>query len=251
MTQEIFEEEDIPIAEFENIGLSKDGRIDLGEHDLKALLAGMRTDTLRLHNLTDGDIKILHLDAKLSLHRNEQGNLDLLIHPVYRRPKAPEYLTDDEVEKLASGETVNLDKTVEIDGVKREVLIEFDKETNEFVITDTERILVPDYVNDEELTPEQKARFKKGKVVELQDGTKFQFSAKDPNGIRSNKLHLVASLLIDGGLSYLLYKGLKALPGQKHDKVSEDYSRGYYQALEDMKVREVKDRMKGHNAYSR
>ena len=108
MTQEVFEEEDIPIAEFENIGLSKDGRIDLGEHDLKALLAGMRTDTLRLHNLTDGDIKILHLDAKLSLHRNEQGNLDLLIHPVYRRPKAPEYLTDDEVEKLASGETVNV-----------------------------------------------------------------------------------------------------------------------------------------------
>ena len=43
MTQEVFEEEDIPVAEFENIGLSKDGRLDLGDHDLKALLAGRRT----------------------------------------------------------------------------------------------------------------------------------------------------------------------------------------------------------------
>jgi hypothetical protein len=36
MIQEIFEEDDIPVAEFENIGLSKDGRISLAEYDLKA-----------------------------------------------------------------------------------------------------------------------------------------------------------------------------------------------------------------------
>lgn len=251
MTQEVFEEEDIPVAEFENIGLSKDGRLDLGEHDLQALLAGRRTNILRLHNLEDGDIRIMHLDAKLSLSRNEQGNLDLMIHPVYREPEGPEYLTDEETEKLAGGELANLDKVVEINGIKKEVLIEFDKDTNEFVITDTERILAPDFVNNEELTPEQKLRFKKGAAVELTDGTKFQFSATDPNGIRSNKLHLIASLLIDGGLSYLLYKGLKALPGQQHNKVSEDYSRGYYHALEDMKVREVNNRMKGQNVHSR
>lgn len=249
MTQEVFEEEDIPVAEFENIGLSKDGRIDLGEHDLKALLAGRRTEMLRLHNLTDGDVKIMHLDAKLSLRRNEQGKLDLMIHPVYREPEAPAYLTDEENEKLAKGELVNLDKVVEINGVKKEVLIEFDKDTNEFVITDTEQILSPDFVNNEELTPEQKLRFRKGAAVELSDGTKFRFSAVDPNGIRSNKLHLIASLLIDGGLSYLLYQGLKAL--NKDEKVSEDYSRGYYDALEDMEVRKVNDRMKGKNVYSR
>ena len=251
MTAEIFEEEDIPLAEFENIGLSKDGRLDLGEHDLKALLAGLRTDTIRLHNLEDGDMKILNLDAKLSLHRNEQGHLDLLIHPVYRREKAPGFLTAEETEKLVNGKLANVNKVVEINGVKREILVEFDKEFNEFIIVDTDRILVPDFVNNEQLTPEQKLRFKKGKEVELEDGTKFQFSAKDPKAIRSNKLHLIVSLLMDGGISYLLLKGLKALPGQQHDKVSQDYSRGYYQALEDMKVRQVKDRMQGNNVRSR
>jgi hypothetical protein len=70
MFQEVFEEEDIPVAEFENIGLSKDGRISLAEHDLKALLSGGRTNLLRLHDLEDGDVKIMNLDAKLSLQRN-------------------------------------------------------------------------------------------------------------------------------------------------------------------------------------
>jgi len=42
MMQEVFEEEDIPVAEFENIGLSKDGRLSLGAEDLKVLLSGVR-----------------------------------------------------------------------------------------------------------------------------------------------------------------------------------------------------------------
>ncbi|HTD98514.1 MAG TPA: DUF3945 domain-containing protein [Mucilaginibacter sp.] len=205
---------------------------------------------LRLHNLEDGDIKIMNLDAKLSLQRNERGGLDLLIHPVYREMMTPAYVTDEEAEKLSTGELSALDKVVEVNGIKKEVVIEFDQDTQEFVITDTERILAPDLVNNEKLTPEQKQRFKKGKEVELQDGTKFRFSATASEGMRSNRLHLIASLIVDGGLSYVLYKGLKAM-SKKEPKVSEDYSRGYYHALEDMKVRQVKDRMKGQNVNSR
>lgn len=194
--QEVFEEEDIPIAEFENLGLSKDGLLNLGEDDLKALLSGGRTSLLHLTNLEDDDVKIMNLDAKLSLRRNAQGGLDLMIHPVYRRARTPAYVTGEEALKLASGELVNLDKVIEIDGRKREVLIEFDKDTQEFVITDTERILAPDFVNNEELTPEHKRRFKKGQEVEMPDGTRLRYSATDPQGIRSNKLHLIVSLMI-------------------------------------------------------
>jgi hypothetical protein len=73
MWAEQFEEEDIPIAEFENIGLSKDGLITLGDDDLKALLSGGRTDLIHLMNLTNGEQRIPDLEAKLSLHRNEEG----------------------------------------------------------------------------------------------------------------------------------------------------------------------------------
>ena len=245
MIQEIFEEEDIPIAEFENIGLSKDGRISLGEHDLKALLSGGRTEMLRLQGLEDGDIKIMNVDAKLSLRRNDEGGLDLLLHPVYREIMLPAYLTDEEAEELAAGELSTINKTIEIDGVKKEVLIEFDKDTREFVVTDTERILVPDLVNNETLTADQKIRFKKGKAIELQDGARLRYSATSTDGLRANRLHLIVSLLMDGGITYLLYKGLKALSTKKEDQPTEDYSKGYYQALEDMS-KKAKQTMQYH-----
>jgi hypothetical protein len=251
MIQEIFEEANIPVAEFENIGLSKDGLITLPELDLKALLSGHRTNLIRLHNLEDGDIKVMNLDAKLSLQRNKTGGLDLMIHPVYREMMTPAYVTDNEAEKLSTGELQTLDKIVEIDGQKKEVLIEFDKDTQEFVITDTERILAPDLINNEQLTPEQKKRFKKGQEVELEDGTKVRFSATAAEGIRSNRLHLITSVLFDGGISYMLYKGLKAITDKKEDKVTQDYSRGYYQALEDMSNRKVQSRLTGQNIRTR
>jgi hypothetical protein len=131
MIRQEFEEEDIPLLEFEHLGLSKDGRLNLGDQDLKALLSGGRTELLHLSNLEDDDIKILNLDAKLSLKRNEQGGLDLMIHPVYRRMMTPDYVTDEEAVKLASGELTTLDKTIDMNGRKREVLIEFDQDTND------------------------------------------------------------------------------------------------------------------------
>lgn len=244
MQEELFDEEDIPVAEFENIGLSKDGRINLGEQDWKALLAGRRTDLLRLENLTDGDIRILHLDAKLSLKRNDEGQLDLMIHPVYRRELTPDYVTIDEAEKLASGELTTIDKVISIDGKKKEVLIEYDQDTNEFVITDQEQVLAPDFVNDQQLTESQKKRFKKGDIIELEDGTRFRYSGTSKDGLRANKFHLVASMVFDGGLSFILYQALKALSKQE-PKVSKEYSKGYYQALEDMQAQKVRERTGG------
>ncbi|MCQ6957051.1 hypothetical protein [Mucilaginibacter aquariorum] len=71
--------------------------------------------------------------------------------------------------------------------------------------------------------------------MELADKTKFSFSGTDVNGIRSNRLALVASILIDGGLSYMLYQGLNAAFGEKQDpKEAEFQSPGYHSAKEDL-----------------
>jgi hypothetical protein len=252
MTQQLFEEHEIPVSELERVGLAKNGRISLKEEDLTALLSGSRTGMLRLENFEQDDIRIMKMDAKLSLRENGQGTIELIIHPVYREVDAPSCLTAAEAEALEKGEAVNIEKSFfDEKGYFKDLLVEFDPETNEFIITDTDRIIAPDFVNNEKLTAEQKERYRKGKEVKLEDGTTFQFAGTDPKGIRSNKLALIASILVDGGLSYMLYKGLHALAGQKHDKVSEDYSRGYFHALEDMQGQQVKDRMKGQNVYSR
>lgn len=240
MIQQIFNEDELPMADLEKIGLAKDGRLLLENEDLQAMISGRRTNMLRLKNLSGEGLQIPELDAKLSLKPNENGNLDLLVHPIYREAQYPDFLTDTEAEELEKGQAVSIWKLVKDEhNQTRDILIEFDQETKEFIITDTEKILIPDLVNNEYLTPEQKERYRKGKEVEISDGTKFQFSGTERQGVRSNRLALVASIIVDGGVSYLLYQGLNALFGKKRDqKESEERSKGYEQALKDMNANE-------------
>jgi hypothetical protein len=167
------------------------------------------------------------------LRPNAAGNLEL-VHPIYKEIEPPYYLIAEEAQPLEKGERVNIDKvTVDKEGNAKEVLVEFDRETNEFIITDTDKILAPEEINGLPLTAEQKERYRKGREVETADGTIIQYAANEKQGIRSDMLALIASVLIDGGVSYLLFKGLNALfnmpqkkePGANYHKTMSEISR--------------------------
>jgi hypothetical protein len=231
-----FDENDLPIEDMETVGLAVNGQLLLNVDDLKALLSGRRTGLLELHDLEAENIKIKSIQAKISLKMNEQGKMDLLIHPIYRKALTPDFLDDNEAKALQKGEVENYLKiTIDNKGNKKELLVEYDSDTREFIVSDTEKILTPDMVNNEFLTPAQKENYRKGKEVQLAEGTKFKYSAVDKHGIRSDKIALIASILIDGGLTYAVYKGLNALFNQKRDeKNAEKLSPGYYNAVKDI-----------------
>lgn len=231
-----YKESDLPLKELETMGLASDGQLLINVNDLKALLSGRRTGLMHLENLEAENIKIKAIDAKLSLHTNKMGKTDLLIHPIYRKPTTPDFLDGEEARQLEKGEIDNLLRvTADNKGNKKEILVEYDPETREFIISDTEKIMAPDMINGEFLTPAQKDRYRKGKEIEIADQTKLKYSGTDVNGIRSNKLALIASILVDGGLSFMIYKGLNAMFGQKHDpQEANSLSPGYYNALQDM-----------------
>jgi hypothetical protein len=157
-------------------------------------------------------VKIPRLDAKVSLQPKEDGTLELLIHPIYKEASYPSFLSDMDAEELQNGQSSSISKIIaDGKGGEKEILVEYDGETRVFVITDSQLITVPDWVNNVGLTAEQKQRYRRGKEIELQDGTVIQHTSIDSHGIRSNKLALVASLLVDGGVSYILCKGLNKL----------------------------------------
>lgn len=230
-----YNEKMLPIKDLETIGLDAGGQLLLNVDDLKALLSGRRTSLMQLQNLEAENIKIKSLDAKISLKQDESGKVNLLIHPVYKKPATPSFLDDNEAAKLEKGEVANyLKTTVDDQGNKKEILVEYDAETREFIVSDTEKILAPDMVNLQYLTAAQKENYRKGKEVTIADNTKFGFSATDTHGIRANKLALVASILIDGGLTYVVYKGLNMLFNQKRDETdAAKLSPGYYHAIQD------------------
>ncbi len=236
MNTAIFDEADLPLHDLGSVGLVSDGRVLLEEADLKALLSGRRTQLIRLENLEFAGIKIASLNAKLSLVTGADGKPELLIHPTYLRSIAPAYLTEAETWALETGDEISLEKDiVDGNGQKKRVLIEFDPETNQFLETDEEKLQAPDEINGQPLTAEQKAKFKRGEELEIPDGTKIKYTATTPEGIRANRRALIASIIFDGGISYLLFHGIKALLGQKHDAASAEQSQGFKDAVKEMK----------------
>src|SRR3569833_1178905 len=119
MIRQIYAMQELPMEELQQIGLADGRSLRLDHDDLDALLAGRRTSMLRLEELELDDMKIDQLDAKLSLERNQDGTVALVLHPIHRTPETPDYLTEDEVEALEKGEKANLIKTlVDPDGNK-------------------------------------------------------------------------------------------------------------------------------------
>lgn len=232
MIRNIYTVQQLPMEDLHKIGLAHEGTLLLAEDDLDALLSGRRTDMQRLENLAMDGFRIPLLDAKLSLQPDKEGNLKLLLHPIYAEPLKPEYLTDSEAEALERGETVNLEKTiVDEQGNKREVLIAFDQDTNEFIVIDPEAIEPPEMVNEVPLTAAQKEQFRKGREVETDEGASVQFSAADKNGIRSDRLMLIVSIIVDGGITWALYKGIKAIAGKPQQN---ETGRNFEEALRRM-----------------
>src|ERR1700743_2926348 len=168
MIRQVFKMEDLPKEDLQQLGLLKNGKLLMDVDDVTALLAGRRTDMLRLENLEMDGVSIKQLDAKLSLKQNEDGSIGLLLHPIDREQEVRSFLTATQAEMLEKGDVLNIQKQIfDDEGNAREVLIEFDKTTNEFIITDTEKIQAPDAVNGVPLTEEQKEKYRKGKEVKV------------------------------------------------------------------------------------
>lgn len=240
MNRKLFKAEALPLLLLEKIGLASDGRILLIKEDFLALLSGVRTQVLTLHGISDGDQTLDEVHAKVSLQKNSYGELDVMFHPIYKQSEdvRPEYISKEEAEQLQHG-TVNViwkqvdDPELE----KKDVIVEFDQETREFVTTDTKKVLVPDFVNNEELSPTQKEAYRKGKEVELSDGTAFRYTGTQREGMVSNRVAIIASIVFDGGVSYLLFEGLKSLSGkiQSYSGENRKFSEGYETAMKELK----------------
>ena len=230
----LINEKELPIEELKKLGLYQNGQVNMSSEDLEALLVGRRTDIRSLVNLQLDGITIRQIDAKLSLVRNPDGNVMVNLHPINKEIKSHPLLTEQETLELISGELGSVQKEyADADKILKKLIIEYDEQTREFVAYHPDQVEVPHEVNGEMLSEKKKKAFQNGEIVELNDGTKIQHSATDIKGVRSDRKALILSVLLDGGISYLLLRGLRNLSGST-DPQKEGYTKGYNQALADM-----------------
>ncbi|NHE56430.1 DUF4099 domain-containing protein [Cyclobacterium plantarum] len=230
----MIKEKMLPMQDLKLFGIYKDGKFTIPEDQVRALQEGKMTDVVELKDLKGKDVHIDSLPARLSIVRGTDGNPSLRIDPVYRSPNSLPQLSTEEKKRLLREDLANIRKNyVDRDGNVRTEIIAYDKNTRQFMSHDPRSVQAPEAVNNEKLTAEQKRKFKEGETVNLADGTQFQFSTTDRRGIRSNRNGLVLSILLDGGISYLLLTGLGRMLGKKSTE-EQLYSKGYQEGLKSM-----------------
>lgn len=203
---------ELPISQLEALGIYQDRQLLLEPEDLSTLLSGRRTTLVSLHELKGKDFTIERLDARLSLMRAPSGEVELFIHPIYKNPREHPLLKGDEMLALISEKKSFIGKAVgKGEGRATMYNIEYDKLTKDFVGYDVSKVQTPERVNGMLLSQEEKSAFQRGKVLELADGTKVQHRASEPKGLLSDRKELVLSVLLDGGISYLLLRGIRSL----------------------------------------
>jgi hypothetical protein len=234
-----FKEKDLPLGEFQKLGLYKDGKLNLKKEDLDAMLAGRRTGMLKLEDLKMDGFSIKQMEAKLSLSRLPDGAVSLNGHPINKEVKQHPLLGKLESEGLQFGKLASV-QTERMQGDKlKKWIIEFDAETKEFVSYAPDMVQAPHKVNGETLSEKQKKAFQNGETVELSDGTRLQHRASEPKGVVSDRKALILSVLLDGGISYLLVRAIKNLADNSSAQ-KEEFTKGYNSALNDMKAADKK-----------
>ncbi len=174
--------EEIPYAKLEKVGVNKDFVNRMDENELRDFLNGYRSQKLYTINATINDQQ-MRIPAKLRLKKEEDGTVNVKIHPIQRLSIPEEYMghkfTQEERNRLLADRS--LGKTVELtgkDGKKDKYYLALDPKTNELVPLRTKNITVPEKIKGVTLSAEQKQKLAKGEKVYLdkmtgRNGKKF------------------------------------------------------------------------------
>ncbi len=167
--------EQIPFEKLEKVGINKDFVDRMESKELKDFLNGFRSDKLYTVNakIDDQDYRI---PAKIRLKQENDGSVDVKIHPIQRLHIPDEYMGHkfSKEDKAALLNDKNLGKTVELtgrDGKKDNYYLGIDNKTNELISLRTKHIQIPEKIKGASLSEEQKQKLAKGEKVTLDNMT--------------------------------------------------------------------------------
>ncbi len=171
--------EQLPWQDFAVLGLDRMQVLSLPKSTINALLSGNRTSLMRFENVKIPGLSGTYpVDGKLSLKPDENGQLQLLVHPVHPELKNNFDLSTPELKYLESGKMVFIPKLVTSeDGKLEEALVAYDQTTNELVALKREGLKAPNAIHGMKLTPQQQKDFVLGKSISV-NGNNYQI---DPN----------------------------------------------------------------------
>ncbi|KGE12628.1 DUF4099 domain-containing protein [Sphingobacterium deserti] len=224
----LFKESELPCEALESLNLFKNEKVAIDNDNLEAMFAGRRSALIAISDVQFNSMRIARLEAKLSLSRTDSGEVELLVHPVYRSPQ-PHYLLDQQtMGALMDGEKPSHVAELNIDDDRvKHMVVEYDAETREFLAYDAARVIAPVMINGEELDVDQREAYRLGKQVTIYDDTTVQYRVSEPKGILSNTEKVILSFQEDTEVRQVMLNELKNLQDGFHRQL--DYNSSSYQ----------------------
>ena len=172
--------EQLPVQEFERLGIKKDRLHQLPKDEMHALLSGYPSN-MKFLTFKDKNGATQKVNAKLSVYQTADGTIGLKVHPFRREIKNDMNLTQKEIDKLRSGESIN--KTLN----RQQFLIQLDQSINELRRIKIERIKISGAVSNTKLSENQKADLRSGKTITIKDSLgiekRIKLDLSSPSGI--------------------------------------------------------------------
>lgn len=174
--------EEIPFEKLEKVGIKKDFADRMESQELKDFLNGFRSAKLYTVNAKINEEQY-RIPAKIRLQQEENGNVNVKVHPIQRLHIPEEYMGHKftKEEKSALLEDKNLGEILELkgkDGKKDNYYLSIDPKTNELIPLRTKHIRVPEKIKGAALSEEQKQKLGAGKKIHMdgmtgKNGRKF------------------------------------------------------------------------------
>jgi hypothetical protein len=214
--------EDIPFEKLEKAGINRNFVTRMESQELKDFLNGFRSDKLYTVNAKINNEEY-RIPAKIRLQQNENGSVDVKMHPIQRLFVPDEFMGHKftKQEKAALLNDRNLGKTVELtnrNGQKDTYYLGIDSKTNELVPLRSKNIQVPDKIKGVSLSEEQKQKLAAGKKIVLDEMT----------GRNGKKFS--ASLQVDAANRNINFSGFK-MEKEKDLDLKEEKTKGAKQKV--------------------
>lgn len=180
-----FNLDDIDEKDLGKLGLSKEDMARLPLSTRKALETGNRTALMRFKKVQFAN-GVRNLDAKLSLVKTPEGKTELRLHPVKKYAQNIFNLSAAETELLKTGHVKNV-ATVQKDekGNEKQLLVFYDKDTNEYIGVDKNQLNAPDKINGIQLSEIQKDKLQNGETLNLH-GLRLSIDPTNELGIKAD-----------------------------------------------------------------
>jgi Protein of unknown function (DUF4099)/Protein of unknown function (DUF3945) len=160
MKNNSFSIKDFPSKKLETIGVSKkEQNAAFGYEDMQKMLNGQKTEVINLQYQKDG--MTLDVDGRFSLRRNADNTVSLMVHKVEREIRDDLNLSEKTKAQLQAGEIVQSKQKEEVH------LMQLDKQTNQVLSIQQSKLIVPDFINDVQLSLDQKNALRQGQPIEL------------------------------------------------------------------------------------